>query len=104
MKLQDKIIHCLRKHPATRNSDIKLTNAIWYEFHYDKIIRLDSGKLAVKLEDLYELPREDHVKRLRARLNSKGLYMPTDKKVLKARKLLETEWHNEMSPSNPSKG
>jgi len=104
MTLKDKIIHCLNKYPDTRNSDIRLTNAVWYEYHNSKLIRLDNGELAVKLVDLYELPREDMIKRTRALLNSEGLYLPTDEKILKQRKLLEIEKRIEFSPSNPTRG
>jgi hypothetical protein len=104
MTLKEKIIHCLNKYPDTRNSDIRLTNAVWYEFHHSKLIRLDNGELAVKLVDLYELPREDMIKRTRALLNSEGLYLPTDEKILKQRKLLEIEKRIEFSPSNPTRG
>lgn len=107
MKLQTKIEHCLEKYPETRNSDIKLTNSIWFEFHNNKIKRDADGDLVVKLKDLYDLPREDHIKRIRAKIqNSKSnpRFLPTDIKILKGRKILEKYWHLSMSPSNPSRG
>jgi hypothetical protein len=44
------------------------------------------------------------IKRTRALLNSEGLYLPTDEKILKQRKLLEIEKRIEFSPSNPTRG
>lgn len=112
MKLLDKVEYCLKNFPETRNSDVKLTNCIWVKFFNSYLLKVEdycSNGLsqihyAVKLTDLYEIPREDHIKRYRARFNERGLYLPTDEKVLKQRKLLQKSWHLEMSPSNPSRG
>jgi len=103
MNLKHKAIYCLSKYPETRNSDIKLTNAIWFEFHSNKIKRIDNRNY-VALIDLYDLPREDNIKRVRAKLNSEGKYLPTEKEVLKQRRLLEKQYREEYSPSNPSRG
>jgi len=103
INLQIKVEHCLAKYPDTRNSDILLTRAVWWEYHNSSIFE-HNGRKAVHLDDLMDLPREDHIKRLRAKLNEAGKYLPTDEKVIKQRRLLEKVWHQEMSPSNPSKG
>ena len=104
INLKDKIIHCLTKYPETRNSDIKLTNAVWIEFHNSKILKID-GKNYVALTDLYELPREDNVKRIRAKIqNEDNLFLPTDINIAKQRKKNEEKWRNYFSPSNPTKG
>lgn len=103
MDLKSKILHCLEKYPETRNSDIKLTNAVWYEFHNDKIKRIDD-KNYVALTDLYDLPTQESIKRTRAKLNSEGKYMPTSQEVLENRRLLEKKYREEYSPSNPSRG
>lgn len=101
INLKKKIEMCLNKYPEARNSDITLTEKVWWEFHHSKIKEID-GESYVKIKDLYDLPREDNIKRLRAKLNSEGKYMPTSPEVLKRRRLLEQQWHEEMSPSNPS--
>ena len=104
MDLKSKILHCLEKYPETRNSDIKLTNAVWYEFHNDKIKNFE-GRNYVALQDLYDLPREDNIKRTRAKIqNEEGKYLPTEEKILKQRKILEQKYRQEYSPSNPSRG
>jgi hypothetical protein len=101
--LKKKIKYCLQKYPETRNSDIKLTNSIWVEYYGDKLIKIND-RLLVHLTDLYELPTQESVKRIRAKLNEQGLYLPTSEEVLKQRRLLEKKYRLEYSPSNPSKG
>ena len=93
-----------QKYPETRNSDIKLTNAVWIEFHNSKLKQIE-GKYAVVLTDLYELPSQDDVKRIRAKVqNNLHKFLPTSEEVSKQRKIKEIWWHREMSPSNPSRG
>lgn len=92
--LKKKVEWCLENFPETRNSDIKLTNTIWYNYYKEKLFLDDAGNLCVKLLDIYELPREDNVKRIRAKFNSKGKYLPTDNSVIKKRKLKEEDWRN----------
>ena len=101
--LKKKIEYCLQKYPETRNSDIKLTNSIWVEYYGDKLIKIND-RLLVHLTDLYELPTQESVKRIRAKLNEQGLYLPTSEEVLKQRRLLEKKYRLEYSPSNPTKG
>ena len=101
--LKSKIEFCLNKYPDTRNSDIKLTNSIWVEYYGSKLVRIN-GRLLVHLTDLYELPTQESVKRIRAKLNEQGFYLPTSEEVLKQRRLLEKKYRLEYSPSNPSKG
>jgi hypothetical protein len=104
INLKYKIEHCLKKYPDTRNSDVKLTNAVWIEFHNNKIKLID-GKNYVALMDLYDMPRQDDVKRLRAKIqNEENKYLPTSLEVVKQRKINEEKWRNYMSPSNPTRG
>ena len=94
LKLKDKILYCLERYPETRNSDIKLTNAVWYTYYEKYLIKVDD-QLAVKLTDLYELPREDDVKRIRAKIqNDENKFLPTDEAVRKQRRINETKWRN----------
>jgi hypothetical protein len=92
-KLKDKILYCLERHPDTRNSDIKLTSAIWYEYYREKLVTSPNGKLAVELVSLYELPNQDDVKRIRAKIQNKELkFLPTCPKIRQQRKIKEEEW------------
>lgn len=105
-KLKDKVEFCLERYPETRNSDIKLTNAIWITFHKETLIPIQ-GQLAkeytVKLTDLYSLPREDHIKRIRAKIQNPnhktgypGKYPPTEEKIAIRRGWLKEYWLEKM--------
>jgi len=90
--LQDKVEYCLREYPKTRNSDVRLTTTIWEKFYSNYIFADHIGRPAVALYHLFELPREDNVKRIRAKFNHKGLYLPTVWEIAEKRGILENEW------------
>lgn len=92
MTLKQRIEWCLRNVPETRNSDIALTVEVWKRFYPEKIQNTERGRLCVELGDLYDLPREDNVKRTRAQFNTEGLYWSTDLKVAIGRGIQENEW------------
>lgn len=106
MTLKRQVELMLEQAPETRNSDIWLTLAIWKCYYSEKVhLNTNNGKHYVYLEDVIELPREDNVKRIRADIqNRQHRFLPTDKKILKQRKINEMYWHAEFSPSNPSLG
>lgn len=100
MTLREKVEHCLKEFPASRNSDVLLTAYIWKEFHDKQLSSFDeyykSGKYKV-----YEIlagfmtsvPREDDVSRMRRIIqNDEGKYPPTDNEVEKQRKQKEKNW------------
>jgi len=90
--LTDRVEFCLRNYPETRDSDITLTIKIWKMF-YLLFLRQDGNlNYMVPLESLFELPREDNVKRVRAQFNSKGQYYPTNWRVAEARGIKEDDW------------
>lgn len=97
--LKQKVKKMLALHPETRNSDITLTIKIWKEYFPKKIVtREKDGKDYVALTDMFELPREDNIKRLRAKIqNEEGLYLPTDLKVALRRGIEEDKWHKAMA-------
>lgn len=89
-----KAVHdILRDVPATRNSDITLMLEVWRK-HFPQCIKKGaSGEEGVWLKDLYDLPREDNIKRVRAYWqNAKKLYPPTEEAVAKARGFNMDEW------------
>ena len=95
--LKAKVLYCLEKYPETRNSDIKLTNAIWLKYYSEKIFYNSDNDFCVKLTDLYNLPREDNVKRCRAKIqNEEGQYLPTTLEVVKKRRINEEAWRTAM--------
>ena len=76
-----------------RNSDIKLTNWIWVNYFSEFITKDENGQYAVRLMDIYELPSQDSVKRIRAKFqNEKHLYLPNSEEVRKQRKISEEQW------------
>lgn len=91
-KLKDQVEAILKKYPDTRNSDIALTIAIWKEYYPSRIKVGKTGEEGIWLKDLYDLPREDNVKRVRATFNAAGQYYPTDWKVAKGRGIEENQW------------
>lgn len=91
--LKQAVHDILRDTPATRNSDVLLTIEVWRKF-FPKVIKMgQSEKEGIWLEDLYWLPREDNVKRVRAHWqNDMGMFLPTEWVIAKARKIAEDEW------------
>lgn len=104
--LKNQVKYCLENFEETRNSDITLTIQIWKEFYKEYIKKGQYGDEGIWLKDLYELPREDNVKRARAYWqNSKNMFLPTDPKIAKKRGILEDEWRVAMGyPTKESAG
>lgn len=74
-----------------RNSDIALTILIWQRWY--GVSDLDNGTIHVRR--LLDLPREDNVKRVRAKLqNEEHKYLPTNPDVLIKRGILEEYWQD----------
>lgn len=90
-ELKDQVENCLKNYPETRNSDIKLTICIWYE--YGNITsKFPIGSLKELQNLMLENVHQDNVKRIRAKFNEEGKYWPTDPLVAKNRRLLEKGW------------
>ena len=104
--LKKEVEYCLEKYPQARNSDIYLTLAIWTVYYKDRLVYDENNKPMVRLEDLYDLPREDNVKRVRATIqNDDKKYPPTSLAVAKKRKWKEQEWRDALGyVDNPSRG
>lgn len=90
--LKNKVIYCLENYPQTRNCDISLTLIIWWKFH-NSSLEFFNDDYYVRCKDLRWLPREDNVKRIRAKLqNDENKYLPTDEEVRKQRGIQEEQW------------
>ena len=89
---------CLRRFPKTRNSDIELTIRIWKEYFPQRIVtRQADERDYVAVRDLFDLPREDNVKRIRAKIqNELGKFLPTSLEIAKQRQIEEGEWREYM--------
>lgn len=88
--LKQMVEECLRNIPETRNSDIVLAIAIWRRYFPQRIRKGASGEEGVWLRDLIDLPREDNVKRIRAKFNAEGKYYPLTGKWRKPEALRRT--------------
>lgn len=94
--LKSQVRYCLEYFPPTRNSDIRLMLEVWQQFYPEKIGRID-GKNVVWLQELYELPREDNIKRLRAKIqNVEREFLPTEQSVAVKRGFEVDEWKREL--------
>lgn len=93
-KLTEMVEAVLRDLPASRDSDITLTIEIWRRFYPEKLKGGLSGMPQyVYLEDLFEMPREDNIKRIRAKFqNERGLYPPTTWEIAEARGMKAEQW------------
>jgi hypothetical protein len=72
-----------------RNSDIALMIIIWQRWY--NVSTLEDG--IVHLYRLYDLPREDNVKRIRAVIqNTEHRFMPTNPEILEKRGIAKEYW------------
>lgn len=93
-QLKKQIEHCLKEMPITRNSDIALTIELWKKFYSKRLVlRQADQKYYVELSQLFELPREDNIKRIRAIIqNEEFRFLPTVESVAKQRKINMLKW------------
>lgn len=78
----------------SRNSDIRLTQMIWWRFYNDKFETIN-GKAYVEIGALFDLPREDNIKRIRAKIqNDLHEFLPTDPEVARKRGWEIDEWRS----------
>lgn len=90
--LDKKVRATLRDDEKSRNSDIRLTQLIWWNY-YQGYVKIVDGEPYVNMKNLFDLPREDNIKRIRAKIqNEEKLYLPTDPAVAKKRGWKEDEW------------
>lgn len=98
--LEYKVRHILANHPKTRDSDITLTQYIWWAFHRDSL-KQEGAEIYVNVNHLHNLPREDNIKRIRARIqNEEHKYPPTNIQVAKQRKWNEQQWRDALGYRN----
>lgn len=83
--LESQVLAVLEKDEQSRNSDIRLMQVLWYTYYRNHITEIH-GKWYVEMGSLKVLPREDNIKRVRAKIqNVKHLFLPTDPKVAEKR-------------------
>lgn len=102
MKIKDldkKVRYCLEIDEKSRNSDIRLTQVLWWTYYRDELKEIDTVYY-VKLGSLFDLPREDNIKRIRAKIqNEEKLFLPTDPAIAKKRGWQEDEWRRHLGYS-----
>lgn len=92
--LDIKVREILKLDEKSRNSDIRLMQLIWWKFYPQFVTEID-GKYYIDINNLYDLPREDNIKRIRAKIqNEEKLYLPTDAIVANKRGWKEDEWRS----------
>lgn len=97
-QLKKQVLSVLREVPETRNSDITLMIEVWKRYYPHFLKETKDKQLGVYLKDLYELPREDNIKRIRAKIqNEENKYLPTSMKIAIKRHLNMNEWHKAMA-------
>lgn len=96
LKSQVEII--LKNSPESRNSDITLMIELWKRFYPKCMIEDEYMKTSIYLNDLYNLPREDGISRIRRHFqNDRLLYLPTKLEVVVQRKINQEVWRKTMT-------
>lgn len=91
--LEKKIRAVLASDTESRNSDIRLMKVIWWKYHKELISTNEHGENYVRLVDIDKLPREDHIARIRRKIqNDMHEFVPTSEKVALKRGFEANEW------------
>lgn len=102
MKIRDldkKVRAVLKTDERSRDSDVRLTQVVWYTY-YKSHFKMVDGEWYINVNAMYDLPREDNIKRIRAKIqNVEKLYLPTDIDVAKKRGWNEQEWRSYLNGS-----
>lgn len=95
--LREKVLYVLENFPATRDDDAILTFQIIFTYLRDEMIT-EKGKWYISTTALKRV-REDHVKRIRADIQSgnprkqiPGKFLPQNEAVRRQRRISEEEW------------
>ena len=102
MKLKEQVERILQLYPESRNSDITLMILLWERYFPQYLIKSKvNDDKAINVKSLFVLPREDHIKRYRAKIQNIELkYLPTEFGVVKQRKINEGVWREEMAKAH----
>lgn len=98
--LEKQIRAVLALDEQSRNSDIRLTQLIWWKY-YRSDIEMVNGKPYVSMMSMFKLPREDNIKRIRAKIqNDQHQFLPTSAEVAKKRSWNIEEWRTYLGYEN----
>jgi len=83
---------CLEDLPETRDCDIKLTQAIWWNYYKD-FIKIFGKNYCINLKDLYNIPSQSNITRARRKIQNDELkYLPSKLEIARKRQIKEEEW------------
>ncbi len=101
-QLEKQIRAVLELDTASRNSDIRLMQVIWYKFYNHLLFKSFDGEQSIRIKDLYNLPREDYISRIRRKIqNDEHLYVPTSREVAEQRGFKNVEeWRSYLGYNN----
>jgi len=100
--LKAQVEQMLINYPEARDSDITLMILLWRQYFPSQIFRFQNGTEYVAVNSLYDLPREDNIKRIRAKFqNDEGKYLPTKLEIALKRGIKENEWRSFMGYPQP---
>lgn len=93
-KLKKEILATLERYAPARDNDLVLMLYIWRDFYPSRTFRDAAGKAYYYALDIKDsLPREDHIKRIRAKIqNEEKKWLPTSWIVAKKRRIAEIDW------------
>jgi len=103
MSLKEQVKEVLACDEQSRNSDTRLYQMLLYKHYHSLLFQNTLDKWSITLDNLYEAPSRADTQRYRAYWqNQKNIYLPTSGEVRRQRKINESLWREELSPSNPS--
>lgn len=84
------VAYILKVYPSTRNNDGQLF-AHYINTYFKHLVE----NKAVPLKNFHKLPSLETIRRLRQIIqNDNGMFLPTDEKVIKARKIKQKNWND----------
>jgi len=91
--LKEAVEQVLRSHPETRDDDALLTLWVWQLVAPARLVDFpgQQGKW-IRAKDVLDLPKEDHVSRIRRWFQERGQYPTTNPDIARKRRQSEDEW------------
>tara|TARA_R100001086_G_scaffold118472_2_gene60888 strand:- start:1487 stop:1819 length:333 start_codon:yes stop_codon:yes gene_type:complete len=87
---KERVALILKEHEAARNNDGTLMAYYIDRFHSDLVHKAEKLGKVIPLSNMKYLPPFESIRRVRAIIqNVDGKYLPTDEKVIKARRIKE---------------
>ena len=83
-QLKSQVEKVLQKYEKARNSDVWLTYKLYCDEFPGKVANLPEGK-GMTFDNLMKMPDPQTITRIRRKFNELGMYLATDKEVIKAR-------------------